>query len=256
MDEFDMIFADFDESQMSVLLADIEVEADNELSERIKAEVIPAVCPAEVKKIKFLTPRKIFVAVASIVAVVCAAITFNIYYKPIDSAKPTVPSDTTSSVSQSTTLSMNPLMLAISNGDESLIDFLIKSAVGVTEETLKFALEYVDSISYESIRKIAEATVETIGTTGLDGLLESTILGDSERAVEELKKRENMLMTPSEKLAFFFSVAFCDSEVVQEFLNKGFDLGMTNTGGDTVLEIAQKYGNEENAEYVKEHQAN
>ena len=128
----------------------------------------------------------------------------------------------------------------------------MKNAVYFTKETLSFALNYVDVISYDSIKQIAEKTLQTFGETGLDGLLESAILGDSEKALKELKKRENMLMTPMEKLAFFFSVAYCDSEVVKAFLDRGYEADMTNAKGYTALDIAEKYGNDATAEFLKE----
>lgn len=251
MDELELILADFDESQMSELLNDIEAETDIDLSERIKAQVIPAIDKESEKKIRFFTPRRIFMLAASFVAVVCTAIAINMYYKPAE-VELTTTETTRASTSDYTVKAENPLMLAISSGNDSLIDILINNTLFLTNEVLNFAIECADSISYESIQKIASATLETLGETGLDGLLESTLLGDSKRALEELKKRENMLMTPMERLSFFFSVAFCDSEVVKEFINRGYDSGITNERGETLFQIAREYGNEENAEYVSE----
>lgn len=251
MDEFNLFFADFDESQMSELLENEETGTDEALNERIKSRVIPELFGDEKGKIKKFPVRKLVAVAAAIVAVVSSAVAVSMYYEPVDRNLPVV---TTSSPSEATTFEdeqLSPIMLAISEGNESLLELLLKNAAFVTKETLDFALSRSDVLSYESIRTIAQKTIETVGETGLDGLLESAVLGDSERALEELQKRENMLMTPLEKLAFFFSVAFCDSEVVEEFLQRGYDPGMTNAKGDTTLQIAEKYGNNATAEFLK-----
>ena len=252
MNELDLIFADFDESQMSELLENEEAIADAELSKRIKERVMPELFGEENKaRVKKFPLKKVLAIASVLVAVVASAVAATMYYEPVDSGKPVLTTTAATESAPTTDAALSPLMLAISSGNEGLIEALIKNAVFVTEETLKFALDYIDVISYDSIRVIAEKTVETVGETGLDGLLESAILGDSERALVELKKRENMLMTPTEKLAFFFSVAFCDSEVVNEFLKRGYDETMTDTSGNTTFDIAEKYGNDATAEFLK-----
>lgn len=251
MDELSLIFADFDESQMSELLESEESEYDEALSERIKERVIPELFGEGKGKVKKFPLRKVVATAAAIIAVVASAVAVAMYYEPVDSALPVLTTTAPGESTSTTDTSLSPLMLAISSGNEGLIETLIKNAIYVTEETLSFALEYIDVISYGSIKTIAEKTVETVGATGLDGLLESAILGDSERALRELKERENMLMTPTEKLAFFFSVAFCDSKVVNEFLQRGYDETMTDSKGNTTLDIAEKYGNNATAEFLK-----
>jgi len=248
-----LIFADFDESQMTELLKNTEAEPDENLNERIKDRVIPELLGENNGKIKKLPLRKIIAAAAAIIAVVSSAVALAMYYEPVDKNLPVFTTTSPSSVSTTDQAqSLNPLMLAISKGDESLVELLLKNAVYFTKETLSFALNYADVISYDSIKQIAEKTLQTFGETGLDGLLESAILGDSEKALKELEKRENMLMTPMEKLAFFFSVAYCDSEVVKAFLDRGYEADMTNAKGYTALDIAEKYGNGATAEFLKE----
>ena len=102
------------------------------------------------------------------------------------------------------------------------------------------------------ISDIAKSVEDVFGSTGLDPLLESTLIGNSKKALEELKKKDGMLMTPTEKLAFFFSVAFCDSDVVEAFKEKGADIFSTDAAGNNILQIAEKYGNTKNAKYAKE----
>jgi ankyrin repeat protein len=137
-------------------------------------------------------------------------------------------------------------MLAISSGNEKLIESLLKNTVLLTEDVLSYAIDFAGVISYTSLQEIAKAVEKNIGTTGLDTLLESTLLGDSKKALEELEKRENMLMTPVEKLSLFFSAAFSNSEVIGEFIEKGFDINLEDASGKNILDIAEKYGNEEN----------
>lgn len=145
----------------------------------------------------------------------------------------------------------NPLMLAISKGDESLIEKLLKSKAFVNSDVLNYAVNCTSFLSYTVINEIADSVESIFGTTGLDPLLESTLIGNSQKALEELQKRDKMLMTPTEKLAFFFSVAFCDSDVVKAFCAKGADISSTDAAGNSVLQIAQKYGNAQNAAYAR-----
>lgn len=251
MNELDLIIADFDESQLTELLKNTDVEPDENLNERIKARVIPELTGEPSDKIRKLPLRKIIAAAAVVVALVSSAVAVAMYYEPVDKNLPilTTTESTVSTTDKAEVL--NPLMLAIREGDESLVEVLLKNAVYFTKGTLSYALNYADVISYKSIREIAEKTVKTFGETGLDGLLESAILGDSEKALKELKERENMLMTPMEKLAFFFSVAYCDSEVVKAFLDGGYNPEMTNAKGENALDIAEKYGNNATAEFLK-----
>ena len=50
--------------------------------------------------------------------------------------------------------------------------------------------------------------------------------------------------------AFFFSAAFCSSDTLRIFNEKGMEIGATDENGDTVYEIAKKYGNTENQNYA------
>ena len=117
---------------------------------------------------------------------------------------------------------------------------------------LNYAVNCTSFLSYTVIKEIAAAVKNVFGSTGLDPLLENTLIGNSEKALEELEKCDKMLMTPNEKLAFFFSVAFCDSDVVEAFCEKGADLSSTDAAGNSVLQIAEKYGNAENEKYARD----
>lgn len=251
MDETDLVFVDFDESQMTDLLENVDIQPDKNLNERIKEKVIPELLGENKGKVKKFPLRKILAVAAVLIAVISSAVAVAMYYEPVDKNLPVLTTTAPSVSSTEKSQNLNPLMIAISEGDENLVELLLKNAVYFTKETLSFAIDYADIISYGSIRQIAEKTLQNFGETGLDGLLESAILGNSEKALEELKKRENMLMTPMEKLAFFFSVAYCDSEVVKAFLDRGYEVDMTNAKGDKALDIAEKYGNNATAEFLK-----
>lgn len=168
-------------------------------------------------------------------------------------SKPAPEPVTTASTSNSLSLAgEKALMLAISNGDEGLIEKLLKSGVFVSREILDYAVDCTSFLSYSVIRDIAKSVEDIFGTTGLDPLLECTLTGNSKKTLEELQKREGILMTPTEKLAFFFSVAFCNSDVVETFKEKGADIFATDAAGNNILQIAEKYGNEQIVEYAKE----
>ena len=137
----------------------------------------------------------------------------------------------------------DPLFSAILSGNEKLIESLITNSLLLTEDMVSFALENAGKLSYETIRHITEAVNEKFGSTGLDSLLEGAILGDSEKVMDSLEGKDEMEMTPSERLAFFFSGAFGNSEVIEEFIEKGFDATIKDSSGKTVFDIAGIYGN-------------
>lgn len=144
-----------------------------------------------------------------------------------------------------TTVSSDPVLSAILSGNEKLIESLIENSLLLTQDIVSFAVESADKLSYETIRHITEAVNEKFGSTGLDSLLEGAILGDVQQVMDELKNRDEMEMTPSERLAFFFSGAFGNSEVIEEFIEKGFDASIKDSSGKTIFDIAGLYGNED-----------
>lgn len=252
MDEFEKILNELDEEQLSLLLEDIDENEDMLLSERIKAKAIPELTKEDNGPIvKEKTVPRIFkiipIAAALVVVIAGAVVAANDIVKP-DTKQTTTAVTTT----EKKGLFDNPLMLAISSGNESLIEVLINNSLLLTQDVLEYALDFANVISYTSLQDIAKAVEESLGSTGLDELLESTLFGDSKRALQELEKRETMLMTPSEKLSFFFSAAFCDSDVIREFIEKGFDINLKDATGKTILEIGEKYGNEENVKTAEE----
>ena len=139
----------------------------------------------------------------------------------------------------------DPILSAIISGHEKLIESLITNSLLLSQDIATFAIENAGKLSYETIRHITEAVNEKFGTTGLDSLLESAILGDSQKVMDELEDKDKMEMTPSERLAFFFSAAFGNSQVIEEFIEKGFDASLKDSSGKTIFDIAGIYGNDE-----------
>lgn len=253
VNELEKILNELDAQQLSELLDNLDVEEDMLLSERIKRKTIPELTKEdEPPKVETKTLPRVFkiipIAAALIIFVAGAVVAVNDIAKP-DRRQTTTQVTTTQ---KQPSIFDNPLMLAISSGNDNLIEALLTNTLLLTQDVLDFALECVDVISYTSLQEIAKAVEKSIGSTGLDELLESTLLGDSKRALEELKKRDTMLMTPTEKLSFFFSAAFCNSDVIKEFIEKGFDINLKDATGRTILEIGEKYGNEENVKTAEE----
>ncbi|MBQ7295170.1 MAG: hypothetical protein IJW86_03130 [Clostridia bacterium] len=248
MADIEKILNDLSAEEMSELLDGIDAGHDMLLSERIKQKALPQLTKEdkapEVRERSIPRIFKIIPLAAALIIFVAGAVV-----AVSDLAVPSKqPETTTAEVTTQNRVGLfdNPLMLAISSGNESLIEKLLTNSILLSEEVLTFAIDCADVLSYTVIQEIAKAVEQNLGSTGLDALLESTLLGDSERALEELKERENMLMTPLEKLSFFFSAAFCDSEVINEFLSKGFDISLKDASGKDIFDIAEKYGNEEN----------
>lgn len=253
MDEIEKVLSELDEKQLSELLDNIEIEQDMLLSQRIKDKAVPQLTKEDNgPQVKEKTIPRIFkilpIAAALVIVIAGAVVAVNDVRKP-DYRQTTTAATT---ADRQTSLFENPLMLAISSGNETLIEALINNSLLLTQEVLDYALDFANVISYTSLQEIAVAVDNALGSTGLDELLESTLLGDSKRALEELQKRDTMLMTPTEKLSFFFSAAFCDSDVIREFIEKGFDINLKDATGKTILEIGEKYGNEENVKLAEE----
>ena len=102
----------------------------------------------------------------------------------------------------------NPLLSAIRAGNEKLIEELITNSLLITDEVLKFAIQYADKISYDSIRHIAEEVRNKYGSTGLEPILESAIFGDFKEVEEKLRNKDESELTAAEKLALFFAETF------------------------------------------------
>lgn len=246
MTEFENFFSNLTLEDTESLIKDIDVSIDEDDKEKISALAFK-----KVKLKKTSSKRTIifrFAAAAACLCLVSAAAFFGV--KTFSKPKPEPTTEPSSSSVSSA--GEKALMLAISNGDEGLIEKLLKSGVLVSREILDYAVNCTSFLSYGVISDIAKSVEEVFGSTGLDPLLESTLIGNSKKALKELQKRDGMLMTPTEKLAFFFSAAFCNSDVIEAFKEKGADISAIDAAGNNILQIAEKYGNKENAEYAKE----
>ena len=240
MDEFDILFSDIEAEELDSLLENIDTPTNPELAERLKNRLSVKSGSKRTTRIKFILP----LAAAFCVVFACL-IAFGVKNGGfIPHTKP-APTTTTQSPPES-----NPLMVAISSGNDDIIPELLSLPGLITKETLEFALNLSEQLSYTTIHQIALSVQNKLGTTGLDALLESALLGNSEKAITELRAREKMLMTPFERLAFFFAVAFCDSEVVEEFINRGYDINTKDSLGNSIYAIAVKYGNEDTKQFA------
>lgn len=244
--EFENLFLPLTREDTESLIENIDVSISDEDKKEIESLAFKKAKlkkPSEKRTVVFR-----FVAAAACLCIVSVGAFFGV--KTFSKPKP---ESTTAPITTSlSSAGEKALMLAISNGDEGLIESLLKSGVLVSREILNYAVNCTSFLSYSVISDIAKAVEDVFGTTGLDPLLESTLIGNSKKALEELQKRDGILMTPTEKLAFFFSVAFCNSDVVEAFKEKGADIGATDAAGNNILQIAEKYGNDKNAEYAKE----
>ena len=236
MSELEIMFSQLEAEQISELVESVDVPVDPLFSDRIREK-------AGLKKKARIIPVN-FAKYA--VAAACFIISLTCVYllisdTPIIKQEPVTEPQTT----ENSDAYEFSLVKAIVAGDDSLIGALISDATTISAEVMNIAVEYSELLTYECLQDIGEAVYRELGTTGLDSLTESTLLGDSRRALEELKKRENLLMTPMEKLSFFFSVAFCDSEVVEYFLSHGYGTDLTNEKGENLFEIARENHNDE-----------
>lgn len=241
MDEMEMLFSCLDEREVDELLRNIKSEENPDLAYSIKKRL-------GIKESKRATvipfpAKKILPVAAAFILAVALGVTLGL-------TRQQVQTQTTSPTTTQPAPTENPLMTAISTGDDDVIATLLSLPGLISEETLDFALNFSNLLSYDTISEIALSVREKLGTTGLDGLLEGALFGDSQRVIEELQKRDQMLMTPFEKLAFFFTVAFCDSEAVDEFVKCGYDINEKDASGNSIYAIAERYGNTDTMQYA------
>lgn len=243
MDEMEMLFSCLDEKEADGLLKGIEAEENPAFAQSVKNRL--GITESKKARVVSFPVRKILPVAAAFILVVALAVTFGLTRNGVQTA-PTTTAPTTTQPAPTE----NPLMVAISSGNEELIPKLLSLPGLITQETLDFALNFANLLSYDTLHEIAMSVRENLGTTGLDGLVEAALLGDSQKVLDELKKRDQMLMTPFEKLAFFFAVAFCDSEAVDEFVKCGYDINEKDASGNSIYAIAEKYGNTDTMQYA------
>ena len=159
---------------------EIDEETEEEFAEESESE--PVVEIIEKKSSGFGRVLKTLVAMISLVAViVVAVIVFDKLSVPEYVPPTTQPTTQTDP--------FNPLFSAITAGNEKLIEQLITNSLLLSQDVLKFAVEYADKISYDSIRRIAEEVRSKYGSTGLDPLLEDAIFGDFQSVKDKLKDK-------------------------------------------------------------------
>lgn len=237
-------FAELNAEDMSRLLENYDCEIDPKQISAIKEKAFAKAGLEKEKKRSSLKFGRIAVIAASVCIVVLAAVLTLTLSKNRPQITPSTTSVQTTSQNNS-----NPLITAISKGDDNLIGSLLENSVFVSEDVLNYAMKYMNLLSYRSISDIAKAVKEKFGTTGLDPLVENAVLGNSDEVVSLLNQKES-LGSLNDRIAYFFSAAFCSSDTLKLFNEKGMDVRTTDENGDTVYEIAKKYGNEENQHYA------
>ncbi|MGN1194568.1 MAG: hypothetical protein ACI4SB_03715 [Acutalibacteraceae bacterium] len=237
-------FAELNVEDMSELVEKYDPKTDAKTLSAIKDKAFEK-AGLEKEKSKSIRFMRIALSAAAVCMVVLAAVfaVSNLKDKP-----QITPTETTASTSASNT-DTNPLISAISKGDDSLVASLLNNSGFVSEDVLSYAMKYMNLLSYRSISEIAKAVKEKFGTTGLDPLVENAVLGNSDEVIALLNKRES-LGSLNDRIAYFFSAAFCSSDTLRLFNEKGIDVKTTDENGDCVYDIAEKYGNEENQNYA------
>ena len=242
MDELELLLQSLDEKEVDLILKDIDVPSDRELSERIKERAgVSHKTSVRAFPVMKLLP---FAAVFVLVFAVTVAVGLKGNLLPLRQ-EPTTLTTTTEQPPED-----NPLMVAISSGNDDIIQKLLCVPGVITEETLDFALNLSNLISYDTLQSIALCVRDSLGSTGLDILVESALMGDSSKVITELSSREELSMNAFEKLAFFFCVAFCDHEAVESFVERGYDINTKDASGASIYAVAEKYGNEDTMQYA------
>ena len=225
----EMVFDQYTVEEMSDLLENEELREASELAERIKIMCFKEIAPEAIAEeyeqepleeaedeepedeiVEIIKRKasplgrvlKTLVAMVTLVGVITIAV---IAFDRINTAKQET---TTTTTTQPTTQAYDPLLSAIMAGNEKLIEELISNSILISQDILKYAVEYADKISYDSIRSIAEEVKKKYGSTGLEPILEGAIFGDFQSVMDKLREKDESEMTPAEKLAYFFATNF------------------------------------------------
>lgn len=242
MDELEMLFCSLDEKEADELLKNISIEEKPVLSQSIKKRL--GIKESKKATVIPFPTKKLLPVAATFIVVIAVTVAFGLTRQQLHTSPTTTTTTTELSPIE------NPLMTAISTGNDDVIATLLSLPGLISQETMDFAMNFSNILSYKTINEIALSVRDKLGSTGLDGLTEGALFGDTQKVIEELKKRDQMLMTPFEKLAFFFTVAFCDSEAVDEFVKCGYDINEKDASGNSIYAIAEKYGNTDTMQYA------
>ena len=224
----DDVFDEYTVEEMSDILEDTEITENADISDTITRLCLKEIAPGfleekmseetaedgytdneedepiaeKVKKKSSGLGRafKILAAMVTLVTVIAAAVIALDKFSSTEEAVATTEATTTTKAEP-----FNPLLSAITSGNEKLIEELIANSLLITDEVLRFAIESADKISYDSIRRIAEEVRNKYGSTGLDPILDSAIFGDFSSVEEKIRNKDESEMTPAEKLAKFFA---------------------------------------------------
>ena len=238
-------FAELNVEDMSKLIEKYDPKADEKQLSAIKDRAFEK---AGLEKEKKKTVH--FVRIAVSAAAVCLVVLAAVFTVGKAKDKPQItPTESTVASASAPNTDTNPLLAAIAKGDDSLIASLLNNSGLVSEDALSYAMQYRNLLSYHSISEIAKAVKDKFGTTGLDPLVENAVLGNSDEVISLLNQRES-LEGLNDRIAYFFSAAFCSSDTLRLFNEKGIDVKTTDVNGASVYEIAEKYGNEENQNYA------
>ena len=239
----DDFFGSLTDEELMLLLNETPTDVDDSIKRQIKSKALFKAGFKE-KKIIHFPFRAVSVAAACLCVLLSVLL---VYVLKSGSNSPSVQVSTT----QSSALQQNPIIAALSKSDEGLVLSLLDYKQYVDTSVLNYAVMNSDKVSYRIIRDIATTLKETVGKTGLDPLVENALFGRSEKVIELLSEKEKLEMTPDEKLAFFFSAAFCDSSVLEKFIELGADIFMKTTLGRTILDVAETYENKSIIEYAE-----
>lgn len=242
MNENDL-FEGLTEEELALLLGDTQTDIDKATKNNIlkRAEKKAAIS----KELEFPYKRIAYIA-ASLCVVLVAALIYVLFQG--GNAPQTAETTPTTTESRPT----NPLLLALKSDDEELIKSLLNYSDFIDTSVLDYAVSCAGKVSYGTVQLIASRVKETFGSTGLSPLLECAVLGDSEGELAELEKCSSLSMNLEETLAYFFSAAFCDDDVIERFVELGVSTMMRDPVGKTMLDIAEAYENQSIIEYAEE----
>ena len=147
MDELEMLFCSLDEKEADELLKNISIEEKPVLSQSIKKRL--GIKESKKATVIPFPTKKLLPVAATFIVVIAVTVAFGLTRQQLHTSPTTATTTTELSPIE------NPLMTAISTGNDDVIATLLSLPGLISQETMDFAMNFSNILSYKTIHEIA-----------------------------------------------------------------------------------------------------